>query len=75
MSGHAAERLVDARGQGCPWPVIRLARAARDLGGQGRIRLLADDPVAPGEIAALCAERGWTLIDGEGAFLIEIGGS
>ena len=56
MSGHAAERLVDAR-------------------GQGRIRLLADDPVAPGEIAALCAERGWTLIDGEGAFLIEIGGS
>ena len=75
MSGHAAERLVDARGQGCPWPVIRLGHAARELGGPGSIRLLADDPAAPREVEALCAERGWTLIDGEGAFLIEIGGS
>lgn len=54
-------RLVDARGLRCPWPAVRLARAARELGGPGRIRVLADDPIAPGEIAALCAERGWQL--------------
>jgi tRNA 2-thiouridine synthesizing protein A len=59
MSGE--ERLVDARGLLCPWPVIRLARAARELGGSGRIRILADDPVAPGEIASLCAEKGWQV--------------
>jgi tRNA 2-thiouridine synthesizing protein A len=41
--------------------VIRLARAARELGGPGTIRILADDPVAPAEIAALCAERGWRV--------------
>ncbi|HEX8401006.1 MAG TPA: sulfurtransferase TusA family protein [Allosphingosinicella sp.] len=51
--------LVDARGLRCPWPVIRLGRAAREMNGPGRIRILADDPIAPGEIAALCAERGW----------------
>ncbi len=67
------ERLVDARGMRCPWPVIRLARAARELGGPGRIRILADDPIAPGEIAALCTERGWTCRGGEGSFEIAIG--
>ena len=57
----SAARLVDARGLRCPWPAIRLARAARELGGPGTIRILADDPIAPGEIAALCAERGWQV--------------
>jgi tRNA 2-thiouridine synthesizing protein A len=59
MSGTA--RLVDARGLLCPWPAIRLARAARELGGPGTLRILADDPVAPREIAQLCVERGWSF--------------
>ena len=53
--------LVDARGMLCPWPALRLSRAAREAGGTGRIRLLADDPAAPRELAALCEERGWRL--------------
>ena len=57
----AGPRLVDARGMLCPWPALRLSRAVRELGGKGRIRILADDPAAPRELAALCAERGWTL--------------
>ena len=60
MSG-AEAKLVDARGMLCPWPALRLSRAAREAGGKGRIRLLADDPAAPRELAALCEERGWTL--------------
>jgi tRNA 2-thiouridine synthesizing protein A len=55
------ERLVDARGLLCPWPVLRLSRAARECGGPGRIRLLADDPAAASEVASLCSERGWQL--------------
>ena len=67
----AAPRLVDARGMLCPWPVMRLARAAREMGGAGQVRLLADDPVASKEVAALCAERGWTLTEAEpGIFLV-----
>ena len=55
----ADPRLVDARGMLCPWPVIRLSRAAREL-GSGRLRILADDPAAPREIALFCQEKGWS---------------
>ena len=54
-----SEPLVDARGLRCPMSALRLARAMRELGGQGRVRIVADDPAAPREIAALAAERGW----------------
>jgi len=52
--------IVDARGLRCPWPAIRLARAMRD---GGDVTIVADDPAAPREIAALCRERGWTCTD------------
>jgi tRNA 2-thiouridine synthesizing protein A len=74
MSGNESI-LVDARGMLCPWPVLRLSRAAREAGNRGRIRLLADDPAAPRELAALCDERGWTLTpDAEGtSFDVDLG--
>jgi len=56
--------LVDARGMRCPWPVIRLARAMRGVAEGDAVRLLADDPAAPGEVSALVAERGWTVDKG-----------
>lgn len=48
---------VDARGLRCPWPVLRLAAAMREA---DTVRILADDPSAPAEIAALAAARGWS---------------
>ena len=71
----APARIVDARGMLCPWPVLRLGRAARDLGAAGTIRILADDPAAPRELALLCAERGWqfsTVSDQVAAFDVMI---
>lgn len=54
---------VDARGLRCPWPVLRLARAMR---AADAVTILADDPAAPREIAALAAAQGWSLRqDGE----------
>ncbi|WOF42733.1 sulfurtransferase TusA family protein [Sphingopyxis indica] len=55
--------IVDARGMRCPWPALRLARAMR---GASDVRLIADDPQAGREIAALAAEQGWT-VESEGA--------
>ena len=52
--------LVDARGMRCPWPVLRLAKAMRGRPG-GIVRLLADDPAAAREVAALAAEHGWSV--------------
>ncbi|MGZ8998926.1 MAG: sulfurtransferase TusA family protein [Allosphingosinicella sp.] len=59
--------LVDARGMLCPWPVLRLCRAARQLVGSGSVRILADDPAAPRELQSLCEERGWDLAAEPGA--------
>jgi len=52
-------RLLDLRGMRCPWPALRVARAMRE--GRDAILAVADDPAAPREIAALAAERGWTV--------------
>lgn len=59
--------LIDARGMRCPWPALRLARAMREA---GHALIVADDPAAPREIAALAAERGWAVL----AVETEIGG-
>ena len=54
---------LDARGMRCPWPAIRLGRAMRE---QDRpVLILADDPIAPGEIAALAKLRGWSVTAAE----------
>ena len=55
------DRVVDARGLLCPWPVVRLLRAVREAAGPVRIRLLADDPGASAEVAQLCRERRWSF--------------
>ncbi len=52
--------VVDARGMRCPWPVLRLARAMRSADA---VTILADDPAAPREIAALAATHGWAVRD------------
>lgn len=63
---------IDARGMRCPWPALRAARAMRSA---GRVLVLADDPVAPGELAALAAGAQWQYMpvdDPAGpAFLLE----
>jgi len=58
---------VDARGLRCPWPVLRLARAMRNADSA---TILADDPAARGEIAALAEAQGWALLPQNGGFLV-----
>lgn len=63
MTSDASPVTVDARGMRCPWPALRLARAMRDA---REVLLIADDPQAAREVAALAAEHGWAVTD-EGA--------
>jgi tRNA 2-thiouridine synthesizing protein A len=58
---------VDARGLRCPWPVLRLARAMRD---SRDVTILADDPAAPAEIAALAQAKGWEIHPIPGGFRV-----
>ncbi len=63
-SGAFGALEVDARGMRCPWPALRLARAMREADD---VLLLADDPQAAREVAALAAEHGWRLATETGA--------
>ena len=58
---------VDARGLRCPWPVLRLARAMRSADSAV---IIADDPAAPGEIAALAKAQGWEILAQDGAISV-----
>ena len=50
---------IDARGMRCPWPAVRLARALRD--GATCVEVIADDPQAPSELAAVAASANATI--------------
>jgi tRNA 2-thiouridine synthesizing protein A len=52
------ERTVDARGLNCPLPLIRARAALPDLGAGDVLVVLATDPEAPIDLAALAADSG-----------------
>ena len=61
MTAAESALVIDARGMRCPWPALRLARAMREASD---ILLIADDPQAGREVAALASEHGWTVEEG-----------
>ena len=52
------ERTVDARGLNCPLPLIRARAALRDLPPGDVLVVLATDPEAPIDLAAIAVETG-----------------
>jgi tRNA 2-thiouridine synthesizing protein A len=52
----------DARGQPCPLPLLRLARALRALRPGDVIALLADDPAAREDVATWTRRSGHALL-------------
>ncbi|OQW48403.1 MAG: hypothetical protein A4S16_01095 [Proteobacteria bacterium SG_bin6] len=52
----------------CPWPALRLARALRE--GADTVEVLADDPRASHELAAVAAAAGADIIVADGAFRV-----
>ena len=70
--------VVDARGTRCPVPVIRLARAARDLPEGATLVLLADDVAAWSDVPAWARMKGHEVTlhdedDGWTAYRVVIG--
>jgi len=55
-------RVLDCRGMPCPAPVIELAKAIRDVGVGDEIAVDADDPAAPGDVAAFTRMRGHAFV-------------
>jgi len=71
------EAVVDARGERCPLPVIRLASLVRDRPDLTTVTVLATDPAAAHDIPAWCRMRGQRFVEAraEGdhtAYLVEV---
>ena len=58
-----SETVVDARGHHCPIPTLRLRKALDAVGPGGRIRLLADDPMARIDVPHFVREKGYTMVE------------
>ena len=63
------EILVDARGHRCPVPTLKLRKALAGAPAGGRVRLLADDPMARIDVPHFAAEVGAEILARE-----EVGG-
>lgn len=57
--------LVDARGQRCPVPVLRLAKLARDAPDGTEVEVWATDPAAAPDIRAWARMRGHEFLGSE----------
>ncbi|MEA2311160.1 MAG: tRNA 2-thiouridine synthesizing protein [Solirubrobacteraceae bacterium] len=55
------ERTLDLRGLSCPLPLIHARRELRTLGPGDVLTVLATDPEAPIDLAALAADEGHAL--------------
>ncbi len=71
------DRVLDARGERCPLPIIRLARLVRDEPALRRVTLLATDPAAAHDVPAWCRMRGQRFVEArdEGdhtAYVVEV---
>jgi tRNA 2-thiouridine synthesizing protein A len=52
------EHLIDVRGLRCPIPLFRARAALAQLGVRDTLIVLADDPEAPIDLAALALDTG-----------------
>ncbi len=58
-----ADKVVDAKGQACPMPIVTLAKAFRDLAPGRVLALLATDPGAKKDVAAWAEKTGNQLVE------------
>ena len=78
VTGDAADEVVvDARGERCPLPVIRLARAVSEGPGLRVVTVLATDPAAAHDVPAWCRMRGHRFVEARAevdhtAYVVEV---
>ncbi|SKA29767.1 sulfurtransferase TusA family protein [Consotaella salsifontis] len=60
-----ADKMLDARGLNCPLPILKAARALRDVPVGGTLEVLATDPLAPQDFSDFCRSTGSELVERE----------
>lgn len=71
----AADRELDCSGMLCPMPVIKTAKAIKELQPGQVLKMIATDAGAPSDMQAWCRQTGNTLIGssaGDGKFVFYV---
>jgi tRNA 2-thiouridine synthesizing protein A len=58
-----ADMTLDCRGLSCPVPVIKVAKAIKDMGSGEVIEMLGTDPGSKEDLGAWCERTGHKLLD------------
>ena len=70
------DETLDAVGLRCPLPVLKARKRLADMASGAVLRLCADDPAAPIDVAHFCAENGHALLEesatGDGGWAFRI---
>jgi tRNA 2-thiouridine synthesizing protein A len=56
------DTVVDARGLACPLPAVKARSALAGVPPGSALVVLATDPEAPIDVAAVAADAGWTFV-------------
>ena len=54
---------LDARGLSCPLPIVKTAKAIREMSSGELLELLATDPGSVPDVSAWCRSTGHTLVE------------
>ncbi len=60
-----ADQTLDYRGLLCPVPVIKIAKAIKNIQVGQVVEMLADDPGAPADMQAWTKQTGHQLLDSQ----------
>ncbi|HET8909433.1 MAG TPA: sulfurtransferase TusA family protein [Ktedonobacterales bacterium] len=60
---YQVDKLVDAKGQSCPMPVVMLAKAFKDLTPGQILAISATDPGSKPDVTAWADKTGNTLLE------------
>jgi tRNA 2-thiouridine synthesizing protein A len=60
---YQVDKVVDAKGQVCPMPIVNLAKGFKDLATGQILALMATDPGATKDVAAWAEKTGNILLE------------
>jgi tRNA 2-thiouridine synthesizing protein A len=66
---YQVDKVVDAKGQVCPMPIVNLAKGFKDLSSGQILALMATDPGAKKDVTAWAEKTGNVLLE-----MVEEGG-
>lgn len=63
MTAFKADKVLDCSGLLCPLPVVKTAKAIKEIGIGQVLQMIATDPGAPPDMEAWSRQTGHTLLD------------